>query len=193
MSDQARTILIVLAVALGLVVATAGGAVAGGIAGYLIGSGQRQAVLSPVEQRLQLLERLDRTPQAPSRLPNDLPFLRRILGGEGALILEVVPDGPADSSGIRPGNLITAVDGTSVARPHSLPALIHSHDPGDSVVLTVAGPERERRVEVTLGRTEDADGNEVSWLGVRFRPVSMFGHSRIEDSLPADPPPAFLF
>ena len=194
MSQQARSILIVLAVALGLLVAAAGGAVAGGIAGYLIAAGQRQARLAPLEQRIQLLERHDRSQQAPSHLPDDLPFLRRILEGQGALVLAVVPDSPAADAGIRPGNLITAVDdtrveGTRESGPHSLPALIGGHDPGDTVVLTVVGPERARRVEVTLGETQDADGNEIAWLGIRFRPLSTHGLSRIQSRRPMALPP----
>lgn len=193
MSQQSRTVLLVLAVALGLLLAAAGGALAGGMAGYLIATGERQAQLAPLERRIQLLEREDRGRQAPSQLPDEFPFPRLFLQGEGALVIEVEPGSPAAGAGIRPGTIITEVEGTSVASPHSLPALIHSHDPGDTVKLTVVGPEGEERIEVTLGETQDSDGNVVSWLGVRFRPVSTHGLSRIHGWHPTDLPPASVF
>ncbi|MFQ5945228.1 MAG: PDZ domain-containing protein [Anaerolineae bacterium] len=188
MSEQTRTIFIVLAVAFGLLVATAGGAVAGGIAGYLIASGQHQARLASLHQH-QLLEGRDRNQRAPSHLPQDRDSLRRILRGEGALVLAVVPDSPADVSGIRPGNLITSVDGVRVAGvreagPHSLTELIRHHSPGHSLVLTLVGPDGERRVGVTLGETEGDSGNQIAWLGIRYRPISAHGIFRVQASRP---------
>jgi putative serine protease PepD len=54
----------------------------------------------------------------------------------GARIIQVVPDGPAAAAGLRAGDVVVAVDGTSVASMDALIASLASHDSGDQVRLT---------------------------------------------------------
>jgi membrane-associated protease RseP (regulator of RpoE activity) len=69
---------------------------------------------------------------------------------EGAEVLAVVPESPADGAGLREGDLILAVDDEEVSRETPLVGLIAAHGPGDVVVLTVERDGRERRIEVEL-------------------------------------------
>jgi len=67
--------------------------------------------------------------------------------GPGALVQDVTAQGPADSAGLRTGDLITKVDGTVLSDATQLIVTIRSKAPGDTVTLSV---ERD-------GQTADLD------------------------------------
>ncbi|MDT3399636.1 trypsin-like peptidase domain-containing protein, partial [Streptomyces sp. B1866] len=79
--------------------------------------------------------------------------------GEGAKIADsnqdgspsVVPGGPADRAGLRPGDLITKLDDTAIDSGPTLISEIWAHKPGDKVSLTYERDGKEKTVEVTLG------------------------------------------
>ncbi|MGC8652571.1 MAG: S1C family serine protease [Candidatus Kryptoniota bacterium] len=56
---------------------------------------------------------------------------------EGVLIQEVLKDSPAQSAGLKPGDLILAVDGKEVNASNELQTLIAEHRPGDVVSLKI--------------------------------------------------------
>jgi S1-C subfamily serine protease len=55
----------------------------------------------------------------------------------GALIAGVVRGSPADAAGIRPGDILLAVDGKPVKDPQSMLDLIASQQPGETVTFTL--------------------------------------------------------
>ncbi|MFD3697362.1 trypsin-like peptidase domain-containing protein [Streptomyces sp. NPDC058646] len=63
----------------------------------------------------------------------------------------VVTDGPGARAGIRPGDVITKVDGQRVHGGDELIIKIRAHRPGDRMTLTVLREGRERTLEVVLG------------------------------------------
>ena len=70
----------------------------------------------------------------------------------GALVLDVVPGGPADKAGIRQGDVILGLDGKDVIDSTSLRELLLSHRPGDRVavgVVTQGG--QKKTITATLG------------------------------------------
>jgi 2-alkenal reductase len=84
----------------------------------------------------------------------------------GALVQQVVVDGPADKAGLRAGerrvtfqerpwrlggDIITKVDGRPIRRDVDLAGALDRHVPGDRVVLTIVRDGREREVPVRLG------------------------------------------
>ncbi len=66
----------------------------------------------------------------------------------------LVKDGPAEQAGLRPGDVITALDGTKVADSAELIVAIRSHRPGETVTLTVKRSGDERQIRVTLAATK---------------------------------------
>ncbi|WP_448595048.1 S1C family serine protease [Thermoflexus hugenholtzii] len=117
--------LILIAVACGCI-----GLAVGGLAGYLIGRGA-----------------------GPFTSP-ETPWLGVVVthDADGARILQVVPNSPAEEAGLRPGDRITAVNGETVNDRHPLPEILRRHRPGETVRLTVIRDGQERTFSVTLGR-----------------------------------------
>jgi len=67
----------------------------------------------------------------------------------------VVEGSPADLAGIKPGDVIIAIDGRPVTRVNELVVAIRAKAPGDAVVFTVLRDEVESEVSVTLVSNED--------------------------------------
>ncbi|MFJ5705931.1 S1C family serine protease [Streptomyces sp. NPDC093105] len=82
--------------------------------------------------------------------------------GDGARVGEkgkdgtasVTPDGPAAKAGLRPGDVITKVDGQRVHNGEELIVKIRAHRPGDELVLTLTRDGRELTRTVTLGSAQ---------------------------------------
>jgi putative serine protease PepD len=70
---------------------------------------------------------------------------------QGAFLAKVDPGSPAAKAGLERGDLVTAVDGTSVTSSTDLVAAIRSRSPGDEVQLTYERDGDTKNVEVTLG------------------------------------------
>jgi putative serine protease PepD len=76
--------------------------------------------------------------------------------GTGAKIAEVVADGPAASTDLKVGDIVTKINGEAVEDSTELIVAIRRNNPGDTIVLTVkntAGNLRE--VSVVLGSREE--------------------------------------
>ena len=85
--------------------------------------------------------------------------------GNGAIVSEVTPDGPAEKAGIRSGeeaeiggipvprgDVITEIEGEAVSSADDVIQVINRRKPGDRLMLTVVTPgEEARSVEVTVG------------------------------------------
>jgi len=71
---------------------------------------------------------------------------------EGALIAGVLKGGPADVGGIRPGDILLAVNGRTVADSASLLNLIAALKPGEDAQLTVARKQQTLNLKIQVGR-----------------------------------------
>ncbi|MFC5994293.1 S1C family serine protease [Pseudonocardia hispaniensis] len=99
----------------------------------------------PITQAKRIAEELERTGKA----------TRAVLGvsvsddpsATGARIQSVVPDGPAATAGIQPGDLVVRLGGQRVTSGIDLQAAVRSQVPGNAVTVELRG----RTVEVTLG------------------------------------------
>jgi putative serine protease PepD len=69
----------------------------------------------------------------------------------GAAIATVTPGGPAAAAGLRAGDVVTEIAGTTIKNPNDLVAVIASHRPGDKVKLTVRRGSSAVQATVTLG------------------------------------------
>ena len=77
--------------------------------------------------------------------------------GQGALVSNVVPGGPAEQGGIQIGDTITRVGGQEIRAPEDISSVITSRRPGDEVDVELRRAGRDETVRVTLGtRPESA-------------------------------------
>jgi serine protease Do len=78
-------------------------------------------------------------------------------GGSGVQVDTVDPRSPASRAGMRPGDVVIAVDGQPVDTANALIKAIADHAPGASVHLTVRRGERRVDLAVTVGRRPDSE------------------------------------
>jgi S1-C subfamily serine protease len=69
----------------------------------------------------------------------------------GIVVGAVMPGSPADTAGIQPRDVITAIDGQQLTDESSLAQTLSQHKPGESVTLTVERGGQQQDVSVTLG------------------------------------------
>lgn len=69
---------------------------------------------------------------------------------EGVLVNEVFENDPAFRAGIKPGDIITKIDGKTVDTPNGLSRLIAGLDPGAAVSVEVARDGKRRLISVPL-------------------------------------------
>jgi membrane-associated protease RseP (regulator of RpoE activity) len=87
----------------------------------------------------------------------------------GALVMEVTPGSPANTAGLRSGDIVVAVDGDSFVPGDMLSDKVGAFQPGDKITVAYWRDGRERTVRVTLG--ENPDDGSKAYLGVLFMPV----------------------
>ena len=71
---------------------------------------------------------------------------------EGALIAGVLKGGPADAGGVRPGDILLAVNGNQVSNSATLLNLIAALKPGDNTQLTVLRKQQSLDLKIQVGR-----------------------------------------
>jgi putative serine protease PepD len=67
----------------------------------------------------------------------------------------ITPGGPADRAGLKPGDIITAIDGVPAAGSDEFVVAIRAHAPGDTITLTVRTGSAQRQVKVKLAGSSD--------------------------------------
>jgi 2-alkenal reductase len=68
----------------------------------------------------------------------------------GVLVQNVLPGTPAHTAGLRPGDVIIAVNDTTIDEEHPLINVLLDYQPGDTVRLTVLRDGRRLQMQVTL-------------------------------------------
>ena len=63
----------------------------------------------------------------------------------------LVAGGPAAKAGIKPGDIITKINDTTIDQRNSLSSLVNKHRVGDKVDLTIMRDGKEQKISVTLG------------------------------------------
>jgi S1-C subfamily serine protease len=70
---------------------------------------------------------------------------------DGVVVGDVVANSPAAQAGLRPNDVITAVDGQPLRGDSALAQVTYSHKPGDTITLTVLRQGQSMDIPVTLG------------------------------------------
>jgi M6 family metalloprotease-like protein len=70
--------------------------------------------------------------------------------GEGVLVDRVVPDSPADGAGLKKGDHLVKIDGTTLVRAGRLTDILSEKKPGDTVTLVVRRDDKDVELKATL-------------------------------------------
>jgi serine protease Do len=115
------------------------------------------------------------------------PDLASALGlpsADGAIVASVQADSPASKAKLQSGDVIVAVNGTSVDKTHALPVLVAGIPSGDTAELAILRNGKAEKVSVTIGTltpeklqlasadATDLGGNAVSPLGLTVQPMT---------------------
>jgi hypothetical protein len=168
--ERQRIYTVVAIVALvAVILSCAAGALAGGVAGYLMG--QRQGEIAAQRALGQQGNIFPNLPEMPVPLPDledELPPFGQLPSGRvGAVILDVIPGMPADEAGLRVGDVIMAVDQVPIDRNHPLSDVISQYEPGDRITVTYWRDAGQMSVVIPL--TENPDAPDQPYLGVRYQ------------------------
>lgn len=132
-------------------------------------------------------------PAAPPAAPSGWLGVR-LADRDGKVVAAgVLGAGPADRAGVKIGDTITAVGGTTVTTAAAMIALVRATPPGAAVELTLAGAS-PRTVSVTLGeRPKDDRDIFRRMVGARFPAAKVVGLDHKPVSLPASGRPTVVY
>lgn len=97
-------------------------------------------------------------------------------GGGGVSVQSVVPGGPAAQAGLKPSDIITAMDGQPMPTVQALQSGVARTAPGSSVRLRILRDGAEQFVEVAIGARPEGAPNSVGAL----RDLAISFRERIE-------------
>jgi len=109
----------------------------------------------------------------------------------GALVSSVVKDGPSEKAGVKPGDVILAVNDKPVEVSSELPTVIARVKPGASVALTVWRGGKEQKVDVKVDQLPEPElktaslkgkrgADQASQLGLAVRPLDPAEKQQVE-------------
>lgn len=111
---------------------------------------------------------------AADTIPDVLRTYSKLNPGEGIYVREVSPDSPAAKAGIRPVDIVLAIDGQTVSNADDINRLINAKNCGESVRVALVRSGQRTDVNITL---EEAMNNEGSILLPGADPRSMLAGS----------------
>jgi len=120
-------------------------------------------------------------------LTEDLAKTYRRSDAKGAAITDITDGSPAEKAGLKPGDVVTGVDGRTLNDNNDLSRYIASKAPGETVRLQVVRDGDERTVSVTLGtfpeQGEESDDDRAAGkaeLGMTLRNLTPDIAERLE-------------
>jgi S1-C subfamily serine protease len=81
-------------------------------------------------------------------------------GQQGAEVLEVVSGSSAEQAGLQVGDVITAVDGSTVTSTSDVAERVRGHESGDQVTITYSRGGNSTETQVTLGDRSPSSTNQ---------------------------------
>ena len=69
----------------------------------------------------------------------------------GLIVLDVQSGSPAESAGMKPGDVVLSVGGKDMNQVEDLIAALHDHAPGDTVAVVIDRNNQQQTLQVTLG------------------------------------------
>jgi serine protease Do len=110
---------------------------------------------------------------------------------QGALVSSVVKDGPGAKAGLKPGDVILAVNDKPIETSSELPVIIARVKPGTAAQLTVFRGGKQQKIPVTVDQLEEPQVrtagaaqskkfDEASRLGLEVRPLQPAERQQVE-------------
>jgi serine protease Do len=81
----------------------------------------------------------------------------KLTEAKGVLIRSVMPGEPAEKGGLRPNDVITAIDGTELVSPRDLQRFVSASPVGKRVRVTLVREGKANELEVEIGRYREPD------------------------------------
>ena len=82
----------------------------------------------------------------------------------GALVVRVVEGGPAEKAGLKPGQVVTAVNGVSVEHPDALGYRLTTTGLGETAELSVQQDGREETIELALAAAPETRPRDIQLI-----------------------------
>jgi serine protease Do len=79
----------------------------------------------------------------------------QIEADRGAFVDDVVAGSGAEEAGVRPGDVIVAIDGEEITSNDQLGDIVREHEPGDSIELTIERNGEQQTLTAVIGRLGD--------------------------------------
>ena len=95
-------------------------------------------------------------------LNEDLAASMNLKGTEGALVSDVKRGGPAEAAGVKAGDVIRTIDGSTVHDSADLTQMVATLAPGSKVKLGIVRDGSEKTLTATLGTFPEGKGGEAS-------------------------------
>jgi serine protease Do len=83
-------------------------------------------------------------------------------GEKGALVSEVLPEGPAEKGGIKAGDIIRFFDGKEIKEMSDLPRLVAATPAGKNVAVRIMRDGKEVTLPLTIDKMKDGDDEEAT-------------------------------
>jgi serine protease Do len=87
-------------------------------------------------------------------LTRELAEAMDLTNRKGALVADVLADGPADEAGVERGDVIVSFNGKAVEKSHDLPALVAASPVGETASLKILRNGEPRELKVKVGELE---------------------------------------
>ncbi len=81
---------------------------------------------------------------------------------EGALLSEINPDSAAEKAGLKAGDIVLAVNGEKVTSSGDLVAKLYTHNPGETVEITILRNGQQSTLPVTLQELKETSANPAA-------------------------------
>jgi serine protease Do len=117
---------------------------------------------------------------------NDLKEAFKLESDHGVVINMIIPDSPADKSGLKRGDILLSFDGTQLTGSDQLVDLVGGHSPGDKVNIEYLRDGNRSETTITLGSRKDDNtpmslGNTGSIPRVYSKSYT-YNHSSMSDT-----------
>ena len=109
-------------------------------------------------------------------LNKDLAAYFGVREDEGALVLEVEEDSPAEAAGMKAGDVIIKIDGEPISEPEDVQDIISELEEDDQIKIEIIRQERKQTLEASLEEREGYHnffrfpGKNIQELKYRFSP-----------------------